>query len=119
MIGTIVPIPMKTPKSRKLTESSLAQILTSTKVDRSHGAPALKKPLLLLLLVSWMEQSKVVKNEFHFSDVQKPLDNLIRRFGGKASRLDGKPEQPFFYLKSDGFWEFHQGGRSGMIQRIR
>ena len=41
-----------------------------------------KKPLLLLLLVSRIENGQVAENRFDFSDVRRELDTLIRCFGG-------------------------------------
>ena len=71
--------------------------------SRTLGA-ALKKPLLLLLLVSRIENGQVVENRFDFSDVRRELDTLIRCFGGRPSKSGPRAEQPFSHLRSSPFW---------------
>ena len=67
-------------------------------------ATALKKPLLLLLLVSRIENDRVEENRFQFDDIEKKLDLLIREHGGRPTPSGSKPEQPFYHLRSSPFW---------------
>jgi len=73
-----------------------------------HGSQrlgaALKKPLLLLLLVSRIENNRVEENRFQFEDIKKPLERLIREHGGRPTKSGAKPEQPFSHLRSSPFW---------------
>jgi putative restriction endonuclease len=63
---------------------------------------ALKKPLLLLLVISKIEHGGARENRFHFSEIRGELSNLIGRYGGRPTR--SRPEQPFTHLRSSGFW---------------
>jgi len=96
------------------------QRIREIKVDRSHGlGPALKKPLLLLLLVSRYAKGEIKKNEFRFADIEADLAELIVQFGGKPTDSGPKSEQPFFYLKSDGFWILHLPAKAPEAARGR
>jgi putative restriction endonuclease len=66
---------------------------------------ALKKPLLLLLLISQIQNETDNDNKFFFKDLEQPLDNLIRSFGGRKTSKGGKPEQPFHHLNSSPIWD--------------
>ena len=79
--------------------------IRSMKVHASSrlGA-ALKKPLLLLLLVSRIENDRVEENRFQFDDIEKKLDLLIREHGGRPTPSGSRPEQPFYHLRSSPFW---------------
>ena len=70
----------------------------------SRLGAALKKPLLLLLLVSRIENNRVEENRFQFDDVEKKLDLLIREHGGRPTHSGSKPEQPFYHLRTSPFW---------------
>jgi len=82
----------------------LEQLLTdicSMKLHRSSSlGAALKKPLLLLLLVSRIENRQIDEDHFDFSDIRRELDTVIRCFGGHPSRSGSRPEQPFSHLRS-------------------
>lgn len=64
---------------------------------------ALKKPLLLLLIISKLEEP-TTSNVFRFSELREELENLIRDFGGRSAASGARPEQPFFHLGSEPFW---------------
>ncbi|MCG7754886.1 hypothetical protein, partial [Flavihumibacter cheonanensis] len=82
--------------------------ICSMKLHRSSSlGAALKKPLLLLLLVSRIENRQIAENRFDFSDIRRELDTLIRCFGGRPSRSGSRPEQPFSHLRSSPFWRLH------------
>ncbi len=82
--------------------------IRSMKLQRSQrlGA-ALKKPILLLLLVSRIENNRIEENRFHYDELEKPLDRLIREHGGRPTRSGPRPEQPFSHLRSSPFWSVH------------
>ena len=90
---------------------SLDELLDQIRSMKLHGlrrlGAALKKPLLLLLLVSRIENERVEENRFHFDQIEKPLDSLIREHGGRPTRSGPKPEQPFSHLQSSPFWRLH------------
>lgn len=65
---------------------------------------SLKKPLLLLLLISRIEEGKGENNQFRFTEIEKDLDLLIRNFGGRNVNKSG-PEQPFHHLNSSVIWD--------------
>ncbi|MBM7648651.1 putative restriction endonuclease [Bacillus ectoiniformans] len=71
----------------------------------SKAGTALKKPLLLLLLLSKIDNDERVKNVFKYSEVEKELDLLIRNFGNRTS--GAKPYQPFHHLNSSPIWDLH------------
>jgi predicted restriction endonuclease len=85
--------------------------IESMKVHRSarEGA-AKKKPLLLLLLISWIERGRLSDNKILFSDVEPSLSDLIIRFGGRSARSGPRPEQPFFHLSTAPFWNVRVEG---------
>jgi putative restriction endonuclease len=70
----------------------------------AHLGNALKKPLLLLLVISRLEHSADRRNRFDFSDIRGDLSNLIRRYGGRATTSGPAAEQPFSHLRTSGFW---------------
>lgn len=85
-------------------DAFLAEI-DKIRLHRSNGlGAALKKPLLLLLLLSKFERGELSENRVLFSDVEAPLGKLILRFGGRPGRHGSKPEQPFDHLQSSRFW---------------
>jgi len=85
--------------------NELLEQIRSMKVHASSrlGA-ALKKPLLLLLLVSRIENDRVEENRFHFDDIEKRLGLLIREHGGRRTDSGPRPEQPFSHLRTSPFW---------------
>jgi len=105
-------------------EQVLEQFLANIGSMKLHASKtlgaALKKPLLLLLLVSRIENGQVAENRFDFSDVRRELDTLIRCFGGRPSRSGSRPEQPFSHLRSSPFWTLHtqKSYDSGQTVRI-
>ena len=64
--------------------ADLTTLLDRIRVDRSHYGPALKKPLLLLLLCSLIERNPSAPNHFEFGAIREELDRLIRQYGGKT-----------------------------------
>ena len=90
-----------------MTKDNILKQFDTLRVDRSHYGPALKKPLLLLLICSKLSRDANLKNEFRFEEIRKDLGDLIRRFGGRIGASGPKPEQPFYHLKNDGFWTIH------------
>jgi putative restriction endonuclease len=85
--------------------NELLEQIRSMKVHASsHLGAALKKPLLLLLLISQIENDRIEENRFQFDDIEKRLGRLIREHGGRPTPSGPKPEQPFYHLRSSPFW---------------
>jgi putative restriction endonuclease len=74
------------------------------KVNVNNGKPAVKKPLLLLLLISRMEKNSLNYNKVRFVDIEKELGELIINFGGRPTKSGPKANQPFQYMSSSNFW---------------
>lgn len=86
--------------------NSLIAEINKIKLHNQKGKGiSLKKPLLLLLLISEMENGNIGKNKIHFVDIEEQLSKLIDLFGGRASKP--KPEQPFHHLNSSIIWDIH------------
>jgi len=74
------------------------------RVDRSKGAGAPHKPILLLSIIAEIEAGNILDNRIYLTP------ELVARFKDHWSKLVGssifKPNfsLPFFHLKSDGFW---------------
>ena len=86
----------------------LDELLGQIRSMKLHGSgrlgAALKKPLLMLLLVSRIENNRVEENRFHFDEIEKQLERLIREHGGRPTNSGPRPEQPFSHLRSSPFW---------------
>jgi putative restriction endonuclease len=82
----------------------LGQIRAMKVHESSRLGAALKKPLLLLLLVSQIENNRVDQNRFQYDDIEGKLAKLIREHGGRPTGSGPKPEQPFSHLRSAPFW---------------
>ncbi len=87
----------------------LSRFVQATREMQVHSTAqlgsALKKPLLLLLIISRLENGLARENRFNFSDIRGQLSNLIRRYGGRPTTSGPRPEQPFTHLASSGFWK--------------
>ena len=105
--------------------NELLEQIRSMKVHApSRLGAALKKPLLVLLLVSRIENDRVEENRFQFDDIEKKLDLLIREHGGRPTPSGSKPEQPFYHLRSSPFWilktqQDYAPGRTALISDLR
>ena len=105
--------------------NELLEQIRSMKVHApGHLRAALKKPLLLLLLVSRIENDRAEENRFHFDDIEKKLDMLIREHGGRPTDSGSKPEQPFSHLRTSPFWVLktqreYGSGKTALISDLR
>ncbi len=72
--------------------------------NNKHGT-ALKKPLLVLLLLAKIERGEVLSNRIHFCEIEDELNELIKKYAYPRSISNPKPEQPFYHLSSANFWE--------------
>ncbi len=107
------------PDDRRLGDSDrrllddVEEAVAKLNVDRSHGPKALKKPLLLLLVISRIEQEGQTENRIPFASIEDGLGKLIRRYGGRPTSSGPYPEQPFYFMQSDKtdrlghFWHLH------------
>lgn len=106
----------------------LDELVEQIRSMKLHGSArlgaALKKPLLLLLLVSRIENERVEQNYFHFADIEQELKGLIREHGGRPTASGPKPEQPFSHLRSSAFWKLktqhdYDPGTTALISDLR
>lgn len=109
--------------SSAILERFLADIQSMKQHQSLEFGAALKKPLLLLLLVSRLENGRIRENRFDFSDLRWDLDRLIRCFGGRPARSGSRPEQPFSHLQTSPFWSVatqktYRRGRTALISDL-
>lgn len=92
-----------------------------------HGSSvlgsALKKPLLVLLLVSRIENSRSEENRFHFGEIRNELETLLRAHGGRPTKSGFKTEQPFSHLRSSPFWQLstarkYEAGKTALVSDL-
>lgn len=107
---------------------SLSDFICNIQAMKLHGSralgAALKKPLLLLLLVSRIENNRVDENRFHFDDIDKKLESLIREHGGRPTKSGSRPEQPFSHLRTSPFWTLktqrsYKPGKTALVSDLR
>ncbi len=78
--------------------------LTKLKVDRTKGAPAPHKAVLLLSLIQSIECGDIQENKVYI------VPELVARFKDnwhllvKNEKFNPNFSLPFFHLKNDGFW---------------
>ncbi|KKB33589.1 phosphorothioated DNA-binding restriction endonuclease [Bacillus thermotolerans] len=83
---------------------TLLQWIDEIRLHRSKKVgTALKKPLLLLLLLSKIERGESRDNKFRYRDIEEELDILIKSFGNRTSAP--KSNQPFHHLNSSPIWD--------------
>lgn len=87
-------------------------------VHRSETlGPSLKKPLLVLLVLSRIHSGKLKENRVRLPDVHEELGDLIAKHGGRHGKSGPAPEMPFYHLKTAPFWDLHlseePSGRKG------
>ena len=81
------------------------QAIRGMRVHRDgEGRPALKKPLLLLLILDRLASGKLSENRISFSAIEEELTSLIKRFGRRTAKGSASPEEPFVYLATASFW---------------
>ena len=102
-------VAMSTAKGQNL-EQFLDE-LRSIRIHHSKAAgPSLKKPLLVLLVIAMIENGTLKSNRIHFSNVEKALSDLIRKFGGRAKSGAENPDEPFSRLRTSSFWTLYLPG---------
>ena len=80
------------------------QRVLKLKTDRSRGAPAPHKPVLLLAVIDSIDAGEIVGNRIYITE------DLLGRFWENWALLVDNPRfhpkfaLPFFHLQSDGFW---------------
>lgn len=85
---------------------------TKLKTDRSKGAPAPHKPVLLLAVIDSIGAGEITTNRVYITE------DLLGRFWENWAVLVDNPrfhpkfELPFYHLQSDGFW--HLAAKPGM-----
>lgn len=84
----------------------LNRFLQEISAMKSHSSKtfgrSLKKPLLLLLVISKIAHGAVTDNRFRFRQLRDDIARLIDQYGGR--RTNSGPGQPFSHLRGDKFW---------------
>lgn len=87
------------------------------RVDRARGTPAPHKPLLVLAVISLIEQGSILENRI------EPSPQIVESFLKYWSLLSiEKPRVflPFYHLKSDKFWHLHaKYGQENLLARTQ
>jgi putative restriction endonuclease len=86
-----------------LTPDGFLKMIRNVGVFSRDGRRAVHKPLLLLLALARIQNEGIGK--FQFSSVESKLRELIRTFGTTSNSNTPNAHYPFWYLRSDGFWE--------------
>ncbi|MBX9960430.1 MAG: hypothetical protein K2Y15_09870 [Burkholderiaceae bacterium] len=87
------------------TPSDLIRALENLSVFERSGHRAVHKPLLVLLALTRVQTG--ADRLVRFSEIENELGKLIHEFGTTSTKSPVKPQYPFWYLKSEGFWEIH------------
>ncbi|MFV8753654.1 phosphorothioated DNA-binding restriction endonuclease [Nannocystaceae bacterium ST9] len=92
-----------TRDDRAVLDWFIAEATAGLRVNRRAGvSAALKKPLLLLLVISRFEQHRQRGARFSFSELEGELAELISRYGGRVGQA--RPNQPYQYLDGQCGW---------------
>lgn len=92
---------------RKVLEKFVEDIEQMKLHATKKSGPAFKKPLLLLLVLSRLEEGLFRDNIIRLKDIEKDLNDLIATYGGRPTKSGTRPEQPFHHLSSSPFWNLH------------
>ncbi len=84
---------------------SLEERFLNIRVYIDSDGPALHKPLLLLLMLSWLLQGK--DRMIRFSEIDDKLNQFLQRFYPQCSHKFNT-HYPFGKLENDGIWEVEQ-----------
>ena len=82
------------------------ELVSNLSVWKRGAQVAPHKPLLTLLLLARAQRGE--SNQVAFEEIDQPLAGLLREFGPPTRSQ--RPEYPFWYLQSDGFWHVHDRG---------
>lgn len=74
--------------------------INNLNLNVNNKVPALKKPLLLLLIISKFEEGYFTHNKILYQDIESDLTELIINYGLRPIRRDSKAYQPFQYMDS-------------------
>lgn len=92
-----------------MTKQQLLETIANLRIWQKGDKRAPHKPLLLLVALSRIQQNK--ERLALFSDIEKPLTELLIEFG--PQRKSHYPEEPFQRLPKDGIWEL--ANKQGII----
>src|SRR4051794_13124357 len=76
------------------------ELVNNINVSKRGSERAVRKPLLLLMLLARAQQGQ--PREVSFAEIDSPLQNLLQQFGPPRKSYD--TELPFWHLQNDGFW---------------
>lgn len=82
----------------------LGQLRNLTVQNSPSLGPSLKKPLMLLCVLSRVARGDQKENRIYLSDIEAESAQLITDFGGRQTKSGPAPEMAFFHLRSAPFW---------------
>lgn len=86
---------------QEVPRAELVERLNSVKVHRTLGKPTLKKPVLLMVVVSRLERGVLRHNQIRFRDLEDDYRRTLEVATGKRVR---NLVDPFIRLKTADFW---------------
>lgn len=92
-----------------MNKKRLINIIENLRIWQNRDNRAPHKPLLLLLMLSYVQQGK--DRLIQFSDIEEKLISLLIEFG--PYRKNHYPEEPFKRLPGDGIWEIRN--KAGIV----
>jgi len=95
------------------------QLFTDLRTDRQGDRPRPHKAVMLLSVLTLAESGRLADGCIRYSP---DLLEVFARFFDivRAGNDQRTPFNPFFYLKSDGFWHLHpQSGKDGLLKVTR
>ncbi len=95
------------------------QVFRSLRTDRQGDRPRPHKPVMLLAVMALAETGRLPEGRIFYSP---DLLEIFARFFDlvRAGSDQRTPFNPFFYLKSEGFWHLHpQPGKDDLLRATR
>jgi putative restriction endonuclease len=99
-----------------MTLEDYSQLFSKLRTDRQGDRPRPRKPVMLLAVMALAEAGRLPEGRIFYSP---DLLEIFARFFDlvRAGSDQRTPFNPFFYLKSDGFWHLHpQPGKDDLLK---
>jgi len=88
--------------NRQEARNEFLNAIKKISVFERNGQRAVHKPLLTLLALARFQAGA---QRLKFPEVEQQLQSLIMEFGTTGTSSSPKAHYPFWYLRTDGFWE--------------
>lgn len=89
------------PLELEQADAALLERLSTLKVHRAHGRPTLKKPVLIMVVLSAMERGVIRENKIRLCDLEATYRRALEAAAGKPVR---NLTDPFVRLATAEFW---------------